>query len=222
MSKRKNSPFLFQNLKGKSISFDVDEKTIIDGLKPLAGGEWDGKIKKGCIIRRVDRNKVVTKIKEKLVKIQGQYCIYCGLHEEHCGRLEREHIASKGTVSYPTFMFEPLNLVLACHHCNVDLKGEVNTILKFSPNYSKCIFKIVHPYLDEIEKHILYAVDNGKALIKAAPWSRKGKVHIKLFELDSVPKTDKRSGLLIVSSLNVNSKYDKILNLALHKKFIRL
>lgn len=222
MSKKKSNPFLFQNLKGKSISFAADERIIIDGLKPLLGGEWDGKIKNGCVIRRVDRNKVVTKIKEKLEKKQGKYCIYCGLHQDHCGRLEREHIAPKGTVSFPTFMFEPLNLVLACHHCNVDLKGEFNTISKFSTNYSKCKFNIVHPYLDEIEKHIVYAVDNGRALIKAAPWSRKGKKHIKLFELDSVPKTDKRSGLLIVSSLTISSKYDKILNSALNKKFIRL
>lgn len=221
MSRKKSSPFLFQSLKGKSISFSVIEQNIINGLKPLKGGEWDGKIKTGCTVKRIDRNRVVTEIKNKLIKIQNSYCIYCGLHEEHCGRLEREHIAPKGIKSYPEFMFEPQNLALACHHCNVDLKGEYDTISKKSKTYSKCKFSIVNPYIDEIDKHIIFAVANGKTLLKWAPRSRKGKAHIKLFQLDSVPKTDKRSGLLIVSSLNVGTKYDSLLNSTLQKKFIR-
>ena len=222
MSRKRNSPFLFQNLKGKSISFTADEQLVINGLLPLIGGEWDGKIKAKCKVKRIDRNKVVTQIKTKLELIQEKYCIYCGLHQEHSGRLEREHIAPKGAKNHPQFMFEALNLVLACHHCNVDLKGEYNSISKLSKVYSKCKFNIVHPYFDDYEKHIVHAVKGGRALIKAAPRSRKGKNHIKLFELDSVPKTDKRSGLLIVSSLNIKAKYDNLLNDALQNKFIRL
>jgi uncharacterized protein (TIGR02646 family) len=222
MSRKKSKSFLFQNIVGKSITFSVAEQTVIDGLKPLQGGEWEGKLKSGCTVKRKERNAVVTLIKQKLLKIQGNYCIYCGLHEKHCGRLEREHIAPKGKTSYPEFMFEPQNLALACHHCNVDLKGEYDTITNKSKSYSKCKFNIVHPYFDPIEKHIVFAVKNGKALLKAAPYSRKGKSHIKLFQLDSVPKTEKRTGLLLVESLKIESKYDKMLDKALNNKFVRL
>jgi hypothetical protein len=221
MPRKKSNPFLFQNLTGKSISFSLKEKSVIDGLKPLVGGEWNGKIKSGCFVRRIDRNAVVTSIKHKLIKIQDKYCIYCGLHENHCGRLEREHIAPKGTTSHPEFMFEPQNLALACHHCNVDLKGEYDTISKKVKTYSKCKFNIVHPYFDPINKHIVFAVKNGMALIKTAPRSRKGKNHIQLFQLDSVPKTEKRTGLLLVDSLKIGNKYDRMLDSALNKKFVR-
>ncbi len=222
MSRKRNSPFLFQNLNGKSIVFTPEEQLVINGLLPLIGGEWEGKIKANCNVQRIARNKIVTAIKTKLELIQGKYCIYCGLHQEHSGRLEREHIAPKGTKHHPQFMFEPLNLVLACHHCNVELKGEYNSISKISKEYVKCKFNIIHPYLDNFDEHVIHAVKNGKALIKAAPRSRKGKNHIKLFELDSVPKTDKRSGLLIISSLNIKTKYDNLLNNTLKNKFIRL
>jgi hypothetical protein len=222
MSVRINKPFLFQSLKGKSIKFTKSEQKIINSLNPLIGGEWDGAIKEGCTVKRKDRDEVKTKIKNKLIKIQGNFCIYCGLHEDHCGRLEREHIAAKGTASYPTFMFEPLNLALACHHCNVDLKGEINTITRPSKNYNKCKFNIVHPYLDFYDKHILFVVENSKALIKSAPRSKKGRATIKLFELDSVPKTNKRSGLLLISSLKFNDKYDIQLEAVLKSKFVRL
>lgn len=222
MSRKKNRSFLFQNLVGKSISFSIIEQAVIDELKPLTGGEWDGKIKSGCTVKRIERNAVVTSIKHKLLKIQDNYCIYCGLHEKHCGRLEREHIAPKGKASYPEFMFEPQNLTLACHHCNVELKSEYDTMSHKFKSYSKCKFKIVHPYFDPLEKHIIFAVKNGKALLKAAPYSRKGKNHIKLFELDSVPKTEKRTGLLMVESLKIESKYDKMLDEALNNKFVRL
>lgn len=222
MSKKKNEPFLFQSLKDKSITFTIAEQKFIDGLKPLIGGEWEGKIKASSLTRRTDRDTVVKEIKDKLIVIQGSYCIYCGLHEDHCGQLEREHIAPKGTGCYPHFMFEPLNLALACHHCNCELKGEEDTISTESPIYKKCKFNIVHPYLDDYEKHIQFAVKNGRAIIKSIPWSRKGKATIKLFELDSVPKTDKRSGLLMVNNLNIEDKYDELLELALKSKYMRM
>lgn len=216
-----NQPFYFQSLKGKKIKFRIQEQKIIDGLKPLIGGEWEGKIKAGCTVLRKDRNAVRIGIRAKLILIQGHYCIYCGLHEDHCGELEREHIASKGIKAYPQFVFEPENLCLACHHCNFELKKEFDTITKPSPTYKNNKFNIVHPYFDNFSDHIQFLVENGKALISKKPRSRKGKKTIDLFELDKPSKTTKRSGLLIITELKVDNKYDALLNSALKNKYIK-
>ena len=133
MSKRKNDlPFLFQDLHGKKIYLNLKEKKIINELRPLAGGEWDGAIKKASSVRRTDRDKLKKSIKKKLLKIQGPYCIYCGLHQKHCGILHREHIAPKGAKYYPWFMFEVENLCLSCYHCNMELKGEQDFVTRKS------------------------------------------------------------------------------------------
>ncbi len=219
--KRSKAPFLFQSLKGKKIKFSRAEQVVIDGLKPLSGGEWEGAIKGTSTVRRMDRDAVRIKIKDKLIKIQDRYCIYCGLHEDYCGTLEREHIAPKGTTSYPHFMFEPENLCLACHHCNFDLKGEVDTISKPSSVYKNNKFTIVHPYLNDFDSHITFVVKNGNAIIQRKPGSRKGKRTIELFELDSPANTDKRSGLLIKNEWTFKDKYDTMLEAALKRKYIR-
>ncbi|WP_051891128.1 HNH endonuclease [Chryseobacterium sp. JM1] len=218
---KKDKPFFFQSLQGKQFKYFKKEQKIINGLFPLTGGEFEGKIKATSKVMRKDRDYVITKIKTKLETIQGHYCIYCGLHKNHCGPLEREHIAPKGHKSYPQFMFEPTNLALACHHCNYDLKKEQNTISKLNTLYSKCTFNIVHPYFDNIERHISFVTKNGQILIKSKPYSRKGRNYINLFELDSVHKTEKRSGLLIVNEVTTLKKYDKLLEEALLKKYIK-
>ena len=213
-------PFKFQNLKGKKIKYSIAEKSVLKSLSPISGGEWEGKIKAGCSVKRMDRDSLVTIIKTKLIKIQGSYCIYCGLHESYCGsKLQREHILPKGKKNYPAFAFEPENLCLACHRCNFELKGEVDLGSGNKSNYKKNNFKIVHPYFDDFNKHIELNVKGGKALIKKKPYSRKGKSTIELFELDSPERTTIRSGLIIISENPIKSKYDKLLNGALKKSY---
>ncbi|WP_431610680.1 HNH endonuclease [Chryseobacterium sp. 'Rf worker isolate 10'] len=218
---KKSKPFFFQSLEGKEFKYLKKELLTINGLCPLTGGEWEGIIKNTSKIMRKDRDEIVSKIKAKLEKIQGPYCIYCGLHEKHCGPLEREHIAPKGYKSHPQFMFEPQNLALACHHCNFDLKKEYDTINKINTNYSKCTFNIIHPYFDNINSHISFVSKEGMVLIKSKRYSRKGRNYIRLFELDSVYNTEKRSGLLIVNEVKSLNKYDSMLNDILEKKYIQ-
>ena len=214
-------PFKFQGLKGKKISYTIQEKKIINGLKPLEGGEWDGKIKSTSSVKRKDRDAVRTSIKQKLLKIQGHYCFYCGLHEKHCGsKLQREHVAPKGKKHYPKFVFHEENLCLACHKCNVDLKGEEDVASGEKDNYNKNKFSIVHPYLDIFEDHIELKINKGQVLIKKRPYSRKGKRTIKLFELDSPERTTLRSGLLLSYENPVDNKYDKLLSDVLQKKYV--
>ena len=215
-------PIRFQSLKGKKIRFTKSEKKIIEGLKPFIGGEWEGKIKYSSSVKRKDRDALRKDIKNKLTKIQGTYCIYCGTHEDHCGsKLQREHIAAKGKKYYPKFVFEPENLCLACHKCNVVLKGEIDVASGNKVNYKKNKFTIVHPYFDKLEDHIEVKVNKGQALIKKKPYSRKGKRTIELFELDSPQRTSLRSGLLISEEISFDDKYDDLLNEALKNKYVK-
>lgn len=134
--------------------------------------------------------------------------------------MQREHILPKGKKKYPAFTFEPENLCLACHRCNVELKGEIDLGTGNKSNYKKNSFKIVHPYFDNFNKHIELNFKGGKALIKRKPYSRKGKKTIELFELDSPERTTLRSGLIIISENPIKSKYDALLNGALNKSYV--
>lgn len=215
-------PLKFQSLIGKKIKFTKKEQKVIDGLKPFIGGEWEGKIKSSSKVIRIDRDELRKKLKTKLIKIQGQYCIYCGLHESYCGsRLEREHIAPKGKKHYPNFVFEPENLCLACHKCNVVLKGEIDVASGEKNNYRMNKFSIIHPYFDSYDKHLEIKFTNGKAIIKKKPYSKKGKKTIELFELDSPQRTTQRSGILISTEIKFDSKYDDMLNKAINNKYLK-
>jgi len=216
-----NKPFNFQTLQGKNISYSDDEQAIIDGLKPLEGGEWEGAIKESSSVLRTNRDALKKSIKAKLEAIQSKYCIYCGLHEEYCGSiLQREHIAPKGKAYYPKFVFEPINLVLACHKCNFDLKGEIDIGSGDKDIYINNNFSIVHPYLDNIHDHIELNICNGQAIIRSKNNSKKGLATIRMFQLDSNARTLLRSGLLMNSAITFDSRYDKILQENINRKVL--
>jgi len=217
----KDEPFKFQSLRGKSITYSDDELAVIEGLKPLEGGEWVGAIKKTSNVRRMDRDALKDSIKAKLIVLQGKFCIYCGLHEDHCGSiLQREHIAPKGTEYYPGFMFEPKNLALACYRCNVEFKGETDIGSGEKLTYTDNDFSIVHPYLDNFHDHIELDIRNGQTLIRKKNNSDKGYATIKMFELDSPARTMLRSGLLINNSIDFDTKYDKLFQDNLNNKIV--
>lgn len=225
-----NPPFLFQTLQGKLITFNAAEQEIIKGLLPLEGGEWDSKfedtitgstvVKSGSIILKSQRDKLVTDIKNKLLAIQGPYCIYCGMHTEHCGYLQREHIAPKGKKNYPAFVFEPLNLCLACNTCNCELKREQDFGSGEKTDYVRNNFTIIHPYLDNFHDHIEFAVDKGRALIKTKNKSEKGAKTIMVFQLAGVARTTMRSGFLSLEDSNHSVEKDEKLNTILINKYL--
>lgn len=215
-----NQPFRYQNLT-HTITFTVAEQRIIDALKPLTGTEWDGEIKAGCTVTKARRDKVKTDIKGKLEAIQGKYCIYCGIHEEHKGHLQREHILRKSAGQYPNFMFEPENLVLACGHCNKDLKGTKDFGSGQRTNYRKNSFKIIHPYLDDFKNHIRFFGTGHQVLVQKMPYSRKGKKTIEVFELASVPKTMMRSGLIDQYEKHIDPKFKGPLDAVFDRKYFK-
>lgn len=215
-----NQPFLYQSLR-TSISFNLAEQILINRLKPLDGSEWDGEIKTGCTVTKSERNKLVTDIKTKLELIQGNYCIYCGIHKDYRGHLQREHILAKSNKKYPNFMFEPENLVLACRICNMDLKRSKDFGSQERINYRKNSFSIVHPYIDDFNRHIKFTGSGHQVLIQKVPYSRKGKETIKVFELASVSRTAERSGLIDQHEKHINPRFSGTLDLVLGKKYFK-
>jgi uncharacterized protein (TIGR02646 family) len=213
-----NLPFRYQNLT-RTITFSAQEQAIINGLGQLNGSEWDGDIKAGCTITKAQRNKVTSDIKGKSEAIQGKYCIYCGIHEEYKGHLQREHILRKSATQYPNFMFEPENLVLACGHCNRDLKGLKDFGSGQRDNYQKNSFKIIHPHLDDFNNHIRFFGKGNQVLVQKIPYSRKGKKTIEVFELASVPKTTMRSGLIDQYEKYIDPKFNGPLNGVFDRKY---
>ncbi|TDQ18602.1 uncharacterized protein (TIGR02646 family) [Algoriphagus boseongensis] len=215
-----NQPFLYQSLR-ITITFNLVEQAIINRLKPLDGSEWDGNIKSGCSVTKAERDKLVTDIKTKLETIQGSYCIYCGIHSDYRGHLQREHILSKSSRNYPNFMFEPRNLVLACRVCNMDLKRTKDFGSKERIKYRKNTFSIIHPYIDDFNRHLKFFGSGHQVLIQKMPYSRKGKKTIEVFELDSVARTVERSGLIDQYEKHIDPKFLGTLALVLGKKYFK-
>lgn len=88
------------------------------------------------------------KIRDDLIGKQNECCVYCGCKVFDKGDVE--HIAHKA--SYTQFMFTPLNLAFSCKTCNQTYKGEVDVVAVENPTYEKCVFKMVHPYLDDVDR----------------------------------------------------------------------
>ena len=94
-----------------------------------------------------NETKLRKKFAKDLCRLQNGLCVYCGCLIYGAGDVE--HIANKAI--YTEFMFTPLNLAYACKTCNQIYKGSINVIKKRNTEYDKCEFKIVHPYLDNVD-----------------------------------------------------------------------
>lgn len=156
----------------------------IDSKKPLTGGEWD------------DKNSNIKAFKEIVRRTmevnQNKKCAFCGNSLYVTSNSEIEHIAPKGGAirpKYVRFTFEILNLVLACHLCNSPLKkGLFDTISVYDNDYTKCKFKIVHPYFDDVELHFGYVEGYSKNNIYGLiiqPKTTQAKESVRLFNLNN-------------------------------------
>lgn len=151
----------------------------------------------------------------RLLKIeQDKKCAYC------CGRLHeknpaRDHIAPWSL--YGKWMYLPENLVLACFSCNTDMKKTYDPILNEDEDYSKCEFSIIHPYLDDPQKHITFQNDKTSVLIQTVNGSSKGSSTITLFNLASPERSKQRAGDLLTSEVldQLDPKYSKMIEAVL-------
>lgn len=211
----------FQNLT-TSITYSNTQQTFIDSLKPFQGNEWD-KSFKGSGRRRgsqITRDRLKGAIRVKLLEIQYPHCIYCGFHEKIVGHLQREHIAPKDL--YRDFVFTETNLVLACASCNGFLKkSSLNTVSAFNTDYSKCKFKIIHPYRDRYQDHYIFRFSNKELVISPVKYSRKGKNTIAMFGLNDIHQASLRGAAIIKSSIKLTSRLENLVQQTLLREYVR-
>ncbi|BFU78774.1 hypothetical protein ALC152_19890 [Arcobacter sp. 15-2] len=173
------------------LSFTPTQQVYINGV-PKVKESWD--------IECADMKRVKRYMKEELWTIQDGKCAYCLSPLNPTVRNEgdlpldgdREHIVPKSI--HPTFIFEPLNFVLACITCNRTLKKDVDTIKVFNTDYQNCEFKIIHPILDNVDEHIGF--DKGIITFLSL---EKGKWTDELFHLSNDYYTKQRVQAYIVS-----------------------
>lgn len=169
------------------LRFTKSQKKYLNTLKPYRGGEWD--------ISTPEMKQIKKSINAQLEQWQDGYCAYCGLDYRTTSGPEIEHIAPKGGAKRPhhtKFTFTPYNLAFSCHFCNgPQKKGRKETIEVLNIDYSRCQFKIVHPYFDVPDDHYDWGVSGNHILISYK--SIKGKNSIEMFDLDSTAHSEARA-----------------------------
>lgn len=183
----------------------------LKGLNPLVGGEWD--------LNRKYIKEFKFILKSQLKIIQDDNCAFCGLKLGETSRYEIEHIAPKGGKEKPQhveYCFTVINLVLACNLCNSSgKKGTFDTISNGpkSLDYTKLNFEIVHPYLDDHSTHYSWVNQDRKVIIQSL--TDKGKLSVKLFDLDSAAQSEARAKQLFYQNaphVIDQGLFDRILN----------
>lgn len=157
-----------QSVNFNAVHAETIKKLIESDLS--AADIWSGSIK-AAKVKVKERKAVLDHIKTELETIQSGICAYCGFSFDYRvgtrakRNVHREHIAPKH--EHRGFTFESMNIVLSCSICNsLDLKGTVNTIVKFEPNYINCTFNIIHPFIDKRSDHFELESDTGILQIK--------------------------------------------------------
>ena len=151
--------YKFINLTEK-IKLSNTEKRFIKRLNKINPNVWDRSIAKIPKFKRGQEKKrglLKDSIRNRLKKLQGEFCIYCGSLFDSATETHVEHIIPKNP--HYNFTFEPYNLVLACQRCNMDMKRTGSYLVKnkISHIYKNCSFNIVHPYFDDLDLHINHA-----------------------------------------------------------------
>ncbi|MCB9236229.1 MAG: HNH endonuclease [Bacteroidia bacterium] len=185
----------FQNL-DNPISLSQNDQTFASRLL-VEDVPWDGEIKV-CTLKNAKyrREELKEKIKRKLLRNQGEYCIYCGLHFEISPNPEIDHIALKSRFKEQSF--EPENLVLACQTCNGrSRKGKRHIVIDPNAGFVKENYKIIHPYWDDMFDHIEFSVNDSDLLLSVKDSSEKGDFNIKVFKLMDTGPVILRGGLIM-------------------------
>lgn len=131
----------------KPYRLSVKEHLLLKAHPPATSKDWE----------KYRYSSLKKNIKDHYSIRQNDYCVYCRTKINFKGYKDPiEHIVDKD--GYPTWMFNPLNLALACDECNTR-KGTKDTLRK---PYRKAAtlptntnhYRIVHPHYDDYELHI--------------------------------------------------------------------
>lgn len=137
---------------------------------------------------------------------QSHRCIWCTLLVGERGRrtAHRDHIAPKSL--YPQWTFLPDNIAISCEYCNgFMVKGDLDTVRLADASYRNSDFLIVHPYIDDIDRHIGFIEDAANIPAVICALSERGKWTISKLNLDSVFMTMQRAREILI-----DREYSKI------------
>lgn len=93
-------------------------------------------------------------IRQYYVTEQNSTCPYCKmkLNTQRGRSWDVEHIIPRSTVE--NFMFEPLNLCVACVECNSAKSNKEVTTSRAKKRYPRVGYTIIHPHFDDYKAHI--------------------------------------------------------------------
>lgn len=170
-----------------NLSLTRNEFKELNSIKEWTGHKWDTPPNENI-------KNIITKIRGQLEDCQT-VCSYCGLELNGTSKGEIEHIAAKATgFRHPEFTFTLKNLTLACHWCNTsEKKGTKETISKKHKLYSRCEFKIVHPYFDNPDNHYDWVDNHIEILIQVKNNCPKAITSIDMFGLDDPKMNEHRA-----------------------------
>lgn len=132
----------------KPAQFSAEDAKVIQevSINPLKSATWSD-----------DRlANMKSRAKKHYIKVQKNCCCYCGerLLTEHGRVWDLEHVVPKD--SHPDFMFEPVNLAVACPDCN-QAKSNNQTLIDPTvvtyPTTSES-YLVVHPHFDRWKDHL--------------------------------------------------------------------
>lgn len=166
----------------RAIKFTPREQEVINALMSRT---LDGRLLTGSEIWGIN-NKAEKALKHRISKRtlweQDCRCAYCECMLVQ-GNCFIEHLVPKSL--YREFVYEPENLTSSCGRCNcTGIKGNKETLNStLNVEYSQNDFKIVHPYFDQPDQHIVFK-DAERTIFDKARCSPKGLDTIEFFHWD--------------------------------------
>ena len=159
-----------------------EEKKLVTRIMAVKEGE---KAKSGTELWGISTNEVKAlkgRISKWTLTEQKCRCSYCERLLEQ-GTSFIEHFVPKSI--HREFVFEPENLVSACGRCNcTGIKGSKETLeLPLKPVYRDNTFTIIHPYIDDVDKDIVFT-DDTRTVFDKEHCSKKGLHTIDFFQWD--------------------------------------
>lgn len=130
--------------------------------------------------------KIRKEIRDHYLPLQKHCCAYCRQESLTADGYvwTVEHILSKS--KHPNFLFEPLNLALACRDCNRKKSAKedlINGMLNSCKEYPKSSedFNIIHPHFDKYSLYIELILQGGRYIYN--PLHAKGVKTIEVCDL---------------------------------------
>jgi len=163
--------------------FSEKEKTLIESVIQEGGEIWENP----------KLAPIKTKIKETIKPKLEDQCCYCrkNLHNEFNMVIDIEHVLPQK--KFPNYIFEPLNLSLACKRCNMQIKKDdisffLNDNSLENTPFNKENYLFIHPNLDNYFENMIVCtfIINNKKLIKYKSLRPKGVYTYKYFELEKL------------------------------------